>query len=105
MKVKVDDVEILDISEIKKKVIANDIPSEDLDSDLKRRLCWVLTHKYERCMERLKNEWIPKLRAKGHASIPLDDDELAAMIFADPDYKDRSKRIIEEQSRTNKKVR
>ena len=74
MKVKVDDVEILDISEIKKKVIANDIPSEDLDSDLKRRLCWAVVHKYERCMERLKNEWIPKLKEKGQKSIPLDRD-------------------------------
>ena len=103
MKVKVDDVEILEISEIRKKVIAHEIPSEDLEADLKRRLSWVITHKYERCMEKIKNQWVPKLKERGHQSIPLDDDALAEMIFADPDYKNRSARIIEEQSKTVKK--
>lgn len=93
MKISVNDVEVYTLTEIQKKVIQNDIASEDFDADMKRRLKWVLfDEKYCRCMERLKTEWIPKLKAAGVTSVPLDDDAFAQLVFARPEYKNRSQR-------------
>lgn len=64
----------------------------DEEKELADRMAWILKHKYERCFERLKNEWLPKLEQRGVQDVPLDDDELAELIFSQPDYKNRSER-------------
>ncbi len=95
MKISVNDLELFSLNETQKKVIENEIPSESLEDDLKRRLQYILTHKYERCFDRLKKEWIPKLEANGIQSIPIDKDALAELIFSQKNYKNRSKRELE----------
>lgn len=92
MKVSVNDQMLFELSDMQKKVICNDIHSEILDDDLKRRLHYVINHKYNRCFKRLKDEWEPKLAKAGVKAIPTDPDEFAALVFAQPDYKDRSQR-------------
>jgi len=93
MKISVNDQEIFTLSETQKKVIKNDIPSEIFDEDMKRRLKWVLLdEKYSRCMERLRKEWEPRLKEAGMAMLPTNDDQFAEMVFARPDYKNRSQR-------------
>lgn len=91
MKIAVDGQELFELSETQRKVICNDICKEEFDADMKRRLHYILTHKYERCLDRLKKEWEPKLKER-IASIPTDDDALAEIIFSQPDYKCRSTR-------------
>ena len=96
MKISVDDKEIFTLSEIQKRVIQNDIPSEIFDEDMKRRLKWVLyDEKYVRCMERLRREWEPRLKEEGVAALPTSDTAFAEMIFSRPDYKNRSQRDSE----------
>lgn len=56
------------------------------------RMAWILQHKYERCLSRLKLEWLPKLEARGISEIPADDDEFASLVFSQPDYKNRTMR-------------
>ena len=93
MKICVDDQEVFTLSDIKKKVIQNDIHSNIFEEDMKRRLKWVLVdEKYSRCFERLKKEWEPKLAASGQKYIPTDADEFAKLVFSQPDYKSRSER-------------
>ena len=93
MKISVNDQEIYTLSEIQKKVIQNDIPSEIFEEDMKRRLKWVLVdEKYRKCMERLRREWEPRFKAEGAQSLPTDDDEFANLVFAHPEYKNRSQR-------------
>ena len=92
MKISVNDQELFTLSETKKKVIQNDIPSEIFDDDMKRRLQYILTHKYEQCFDRLKKEWDPKLAASGVAMIPTNPDAYAELVFSHASYKDRSKR-------------
>lgn len=92
MKVMINDEVLFELSDLKKRVICNDILSEVIEDDLKRRIAYIIGHKYERCMDRLKKEWVPKLKAAGVESIPLNDDAFARMVFARPDYKDRSTR-------------
>lgn len=66
---------------------------------MKRRLQYILMHKYERCFERLKKEWEPKLAANGVASIPTNPDALAELIFAQPNYKCRKTREAEAKAK------
>lgn len=93
MQIKVDDELIFELSEIQKKVIQNDIPSEIFDEDMKRRLKWILfDEKYSRCFDRLKKEWEPKLIASGYKQLPFDPDEFAELVFSQPNYMNRSQR-------------
>jgi hypothetical protein len=93
MRVSIDGKECFTLTETQKKVIMNDIPAEIFESDMERRLKWVLLdEKYEKCFERLKREWEPKLIAEGAASLPTDKEAFAEMVFARPDYKNRSQR-------------
>lgn len=92
MKIFVDDQEIITLNDIQKKVIQNDIPSDVFDDDMKRRLKYIVMEKYTKCYERLKKEWEPKLAASGAKSIPTNPDDFAQMVFAHPDYKNRSQR-------------
>ncbi len=97
MKISVNDVELYTLTDLQKQVIENDIPSEILDRDLQRRLNWVLMHKYERCFDRLKKEWEPKLVANGVTSVPTDKDAFAQLVFGQPNYRDRSARDAESE--------
>jgi hypothetical protein len=92
MKISVDDVELFTLNETQKKVIKNEIMSDVFEEDMKRRLHYILTHKYEQCFKRLKEEWEPKLAVSGLESIPTDKDAFAELVFAHKDYKDRSAR-------------
>jgi len=91
MKISVDDEELFTLSDTQKKVIHNDINEDIFNEDMKRRLQYILTHKYERCFERLKNEWMPVLKERMQ-SIPTNDDDLAEVIFKQPEYKSRKMR-------------
>lgn len=95
MKISVNDKELYTLSETQKKVIKNDIHDDIFEDDMKRRLNWVLMHKYERCFARLKKEWDQKLVANGIKSVPTDPDEYAQLVFSQPNYKDRKAREVE----------
>ena len=99
MKISVDGKDLFEITETQKKVIRNEIPEDIFDQDMKRRLEWVLTHKYERCFDRLKKEWDEKLIQNGVKSVPTDKDEYAELVFSQPNYKNRSQRTVESSER------
>jgi len=85
---------IIELTEVQKKVIQNEIPSEIFEEDMKRRVHYIINHKYERCLERLKQEWLPKLSSRV-ANIPTNEEELANLIFSQQDYKNRSQKELE----------
>lgn len=74
-----------------------EIVSEE-EKENTERMAWILKHKFERCMERLRNEWTPRLAAKGLTEVPSDDQEFANLVFSQPDYKDREKRDAEAEA-------
>lgn len=92
MKISVNEKELFTLSDIQKKVIQNDIPINIFEDDIKRRLHSILMHKYERCFDRLKQEWDTKLIANGVKMIPTDPDAYAQLVFSQPGYKNRSER-------------
>lgn len=91
MKISIDDKELLSLTEVQKKVIKHDINEDGFEADIKRRVSYVVNHKYECCLERLKNEWMPKLQ-KRLKSVPTDPDELCNLIFSQPDYEGKKER-------------
>lgn len=96
MKISVDDIELFTLTETQKNVIENDVLSEELQSDMERRLQWVLAHKYEQSFTRLKKEWDKKLADNGVTSVPTNADEYAILVFSQPNYKNRSQREAEQ---------
>lgn len=92
MKISVDGKVLFELSETQKKVIKNEIHEDVFDEDMKRRLQYILMHKYERCFERLKSEWDQKLRANGVSMMPTDPDAYAELVFSQPNYKSRKQR-------------
>ena len=91
MKISVNDQELFTLSETQCKVICNDIHSDIFEEDMKRRLNYILQHKYERCLERLKAEWMPKL-AERMDTIPTNDEKFCELVFSQPDYMCRKTR-------------
>jgi len=99
MKISVNEVELLVLTEIQKKVIKNDIHADEFDNDMKRRINYILMHKYERCFARLKQEWDPKFSENGVSMIPTNKDAYAQLVFDQPNYKDRKDREIAARGR------
>ena len=98
MKISVDNIELFELSEIQKRVIQNDVNADIFEDDMKRRLQYILMHKYERCFARLKQEWDSKLAQNGVESVPTNPDAYAQLVFAQPNYKDRKARDLEAPS-------
>lgn len=100
MKIQIDGKEVYELTGTKMKVIQNDIPTEIFQSDMERRVKWVIEHKYERCLERLKKEWEPKLQER-FESLPTNPEALAELIFSQSDYKNRSQKESEASTQKN----
>jgi len=99
MKISVDDTELFSLTDRQKAVIKNEISDDIFEDDMKRRLQWVLTHKYDVCLEKLKQEWLPILKTRV-PSIPTSDDALIDLIFSQIDYHDRTARDLAAKSQT-----
>ena len=97
MKVSVNDAELFTLTDVQKNVIKNDISEDIFDADMKRRLQYILMHKYERCFARLKQEWDKKLLANAVESVPTDPDAYATLVFEQPNYKARAARDLDSQ--------
>lgn len=97
MKIFVETDMVYEIDDLKKKVICNDIMEDIFEEDIRRRVRYIIEHKFERCLQRLKDEWIPKLKDRV-THIPTDDMQLASLIFGQTDYKCRKTRELEIQA-------
>lgn len=91
MKVQVNNEDLFELSEVQKKVIKNDIHADEFESDMKRRLQYVLMHKYEQCFNHLKAEWDEKLKTRLDL-VPTNPDKYAELVFSQPDYQCRKMR-------------
>lgn len=100
MVVTVDDLQRFRITPTHKRMIKLQ-GTKDVDAHCQDRLGWILKHKYERCMERLRNEWTAKFQDRGLKEVPADDDAFALLVFSQPDYKNRSQREKDEKAKEN----
>lgn len=91
MKISIDNKEFIILNETQKKVIKNDIEDEIFEDDMKRRIEYVVKHKYEQSFKRLKEEWDVKLE-KLVESVPTDPDKYSELVFSQKEYKSKSMR-------------
>jgi len=89
--VKVNDEVLFELTDLQKKVIMNDIPTEIFEDDIKRRLKDAIMHRYKKSLARLKRDWEPILSERV-AEMPLDPEAFVALIKSQPDYKDKYNR-------------
>jgi len=99
MQIKVNNKQVLELSQVQKQIIQNDIHEDEFDADMERRVKWVLEHKLEKCYDRLKKEWEPKLIAEGATSLPTSQEAFAQIVFAHPQYKSKKQKDIEAKNR------
>jgi len=92
MKVTVDGVDLFELTETQKDVICDNMSRDILDEDLKRRLQWVLMHKYEQCFAVLKSEWDKKLADNKVDMVPTSQEAYAKLVFSQPNYMCRKTR-------------
>jgi hypothetical protein len=95
---KVDDEQVLELTDSMQNVLKYYMLSETFDDEMKRMAFWCIKDKYENSFKKFKAEWEPKLIADGATSIPVDEAEFAALVFAREDYKDRSTREAEAEA-------
>lgn len=96
MRVLANDEEILNLSDIEKQILCDDIHADNLDADIKRRLAWVINHKIQFNVKRLRDQWLPKLKDRVEA-VPTDDLAFAQLVFSQEDYKDCKTRALESE--------
>lgn len=98
MRVSVNDQELFTLAQRKLALLADSIHSDILDTDLKRRLEWVLKNKVDQSYERFEKEWLPKLRADPLVeSIPTSKQAFVELVIARANYKNRVERDAELQ--------
>ena len=85
MKISIDDKELLTITDTQKRVIAKYMSLEVFERNLQKRIKSILISKYNRCLDRLEDEGIPKLVANGITSVPINKDQLAQLILDQPE--------------------
>jgi len=90
MKIVINDICVLELTEIQEKVIKTYILSEEFQDDMVRRVREAVEGKYINCFNRLKNEWDSKLEASGINMIPTNKDEYSKLVFSQEYYRDRS---------------
>lgn len=93
MKISINDVEFLTLSENQKAVIEfNVLSTQEWVENLLREY---IANKFNACFKRLKEEWDTKLAERGIEMIPASPEAYAELVFSQPDYKNRSQRDSE----------
>lgn len=92
MKIVIDDIYVIELSEIQEKVIKSYILEDEFQEDMIRRIKDAVEGKYLNCFKRLKDEWDAKLEESGVDMIPTKKEEYAKLVFSHVDYKSRSDR-------------
>ena len=95
MEIKIDDQVILKFSDTQVKVLKHDISEDILQEDIARRVQYILGHKYNEILKRLRKEWEEKFKLLGLESIPLDDEKFCELVFSREEYQDKKTRVLQ----------
>jgi hypothetical protein len=87
--VKVNDKEVLQVSDADIALLGSELLADVLD-DVERRVAWIMNHKLEQTFRRFKEKWEPVLVAEGAQTIPAQRADFVNLIVARPDYKTRA---------------
>ena len=78
---------ICTLSDFQIQVILSYVPKSSLEKEITKKIKWVINCiEYEANLSKLFADWMPKLKNR-YKSIPTNDEDLAKLIFSQPDYK------------------
>ena len=95
MKISLDDKELMQFSELQKKIFLNEINSEVFHESITQRIKYAFKDYFDQLCKNLRNEWEPKLAARGHEMLPVKMEAFATLVFQQPDYRNKSQRDAE----------
>lgn len=95
MKISLDDKELLTFSDIQRRIYNNEISSESFHKWMSERIKYAFKDHFDQCFRNLRNEWEPKLVARGHEMLPVRPEIFAQLVFDQPDYRDKFQRDTE----------
>lgn len=86
MKIFLDQTEVLDLTPTQMNLLRHMIPADQVEERIKGMIYQILGQCLRDCAMKLFDEWRPKFIAEGTKMIPVDDVEIANLIFARADY-------------------
>lgn len=94
MEIKINEEVVLKLSDTQVKILKHDIAEEIFYQDIARRVQFIIMEKYKRSLQRIKQEWEPRLKESGRKSIPLDDEKFCELVFSSKEYADKQTRTV-----------
>ena len=92
MQILVDNVEVLNLTDIQVQILKDYVSSDIFESDMQRRVNYIITHLLEQATQIMITRETPNLLANGVQSIPTDPESLAQLIISQPGYMDKKAR-------------
>ncbi len=99
LEVKLDEEIILDLSIWQLTLLEDNVLTTDIFWNIKKRLKWIIQHKLDRGLLRLKNQWEARLKER-FEQVPTGDKEFCELVFSQPDYKNKTQRYAESPGTT-----
>lgn len=89
--ISIDDEVITTLDDNLLKMMGYSFPKDQIKDILINNILNVVNQKISEGQESLQKDWIPKIRDRFDL-MPTKDNEIAALIFSQPDYKDYEER-------------
>lgn len=91
MEIKIDNKTVVTLNDTQLNVLRFTDTDDKIVTNISDRINRMINEKYLSSLDYLKKSWVPKLKAKG-INLPYDEQELAELIFKQPDYLNCSQR-------------
>lgn len=89
--ISVDDEEIIVLDDGLIKMMEYSFPKDKLKDIFINNILDIVNKKISEGQSNIQKDWIPKIRSRFN-SMPTKDNEIAALIFSQPDYEDYDER-------------
>lgn len=94
MRLFLDSEEVLEITDLDKKILESDVNTALLNDFIKHLTTYFVTNKINACKQTLLTDYAQDLKDT-HQSLPTNDNAICELIFALPSYKDRAQKDAE----------
>lgn len=91
MEIKIDNKTVITLNDTQFNVLRFTDTDDKIVTHISDRINRMINEKYLSSLDYLKKSWVTKLKAKG-INLPYDEQELAELIFKQPDYLNCSQR-------------
>lgn len=87
MKVSVNGQELYNLTATQLKILADEISTDDLDANLKRRITYFIDREFALCFSQFKKDTLKFLQDKNIETAPADPEEYCQLVFGQDEFK------------------